>query len=339
MKIQPRPSQPVASASESAPAAPVEKPATAAVRADRFVDTGREGGTGALGLADPSVAAARTVAQEHARDRVFGEGIDRGAALNHLGQIDSDRGGEAGGSDAIRCSTSSLVAGAVLLGPDATERAIDAVQERGRGLLQQYREVQTLVGEESGVDSTEYRELTAHIHELEASQDALASLSATPAGDLRVEDLHRLQETVFTQALYDQRLQVGTVDGEPRDLYTTIDGPMLTTGTMQTYRDVMWGDGVRPEMNGERLDAFFVDNEAGGGHFVLANEAAGEDGSRSIAFNPWPDADGTAFTRASDGEGARVVPESGRYVEGSRLRGVDVDSEGVRLPPRAFIEE
>ncbi|MBL8950227.1 MAG: hypothetical protein JNK82_05600 [Myxococcaceae bacterium] len=332
MKVQPRVSQPLAQ--PAAPQAPVSAAKAPSAHTDHFVDTGREGGTGALGEADPNVATARTVASEHARDRVFGEGVDRAEILNHLGQIDSGTGNEAGGNDAIRCSAASLVAGNVLMGPESTASAMERVEGRGRALLQQYEELRTDVGETEGTDSAAYRELSSHIDELRASQDTLASLRAIPSGDLRVEDLHRFQEALYTQALFDQRLQ----STDTGDVYTTIDGDMLTTGTMQTYRDVMWGEGVRPEMNGRSLDAFYVNNESGGGHFVLADETAGADGGRSIGFNPWPDDDGTAFSRAADGEGARVVPESGTYVEGSQLRGLDVDADGRRLPERVFLE-
>jgi hypothetical protein len=87
-------------------------------------------------------------------------------------------------------------------------------------------------------------------------------------------------------------------------------------------------------VDGQSVEVHWVSNEQEGGHYVLANEQAAGDGSRSIAFNPWPDADGTAFFRGHDGNGARVVPLSGEYREGSQLRGYDVDAENVRLPAR-----
>lgn len=315
---------------QSAPQTAQSKPSVTqfvSQKADNVL--GPTGGTGALGINDPNVAVARRDAAAHQNDRV--DWRNPQTTLNHMSQIDSDQGQNAGGNDPVRCGAANLVAGTVLLGPQQTRQAMQNVQQRGQKLREHYVQLRN----EFPRNSPEYAQLTQMMNHLDQGINTMRDLRQIPSDKLSVKDLQRMQEGVYEVAVLDQRMNGQNQYSESRfsDNPADADHGYLTTGALQTYRDLMWGN-QRPQVDGQPQNIYWVNNEANGGHFVLANQNANADGSRGVGYNPWPDADGTAYVRSQDGAGARVVARDGQAVPGVQLRGMSIDEDGRRLPNR-----
>jgi len=288
--------------------------------------SGRTGGTGALGLADPNVPVAEALARSTDSARIDWD--HPAAALQNMSQID---GNSHDGNDAVRCGATTLLAGSVARGREGFAHDMHALAARGDALTTRYAAVTTAdtAGGPEALSAAQRTGLTGTVRTATATITRYADHPPETNAQMR-----ELQEAVYTVGILDQRL-----DANGRYQYrTTAEGnedPYLSTGTMRTYRDLTWGSD-RPVIDGARQDVAWVSNEAGGGHFILADETARE-GSRGVGFNPWPDSDGTAFARGTGGDaaGARVVPMTGTAATG-RVRGIDVDDDATSriLPSR-----
>ncbi|TNE46002.1 MAG: hypothetical protein EP343_24860 [Deltaproteobacteria bacterium] len=321
--------------------------------------SGLSGGTGALGLDDPNVTPARA----HARS-VEGQQVQwnqRGEILNNMSQIDSNQGTQANGNDAVRCGAAGLVAGGVLTGPENFQQGLGRLHNRGEQLLHQLENtegIQQLDGTTASLNDVPAEQRDGIRNTLAAplrrSLSTVEELQGRDPSTLTHGDLQRLQEATYQIAILDQRtnsdgnysmaLEAGqNMPDTPEAVQEALNNgnaptqdPYLTTGTLQTYRDLMWGS-ERPQMEGRNLDLNWVSNDNNGGHFVLADTDGGANG-RSVAYNPWPEADGTAYSRSVDGAGVRIRPMSeATSTDQSYLRGMDIDDPAAsarRLPSR-----
>ena len=263
--------------------------------ADTFEAATRPGqGLGTQGLNDPNIAAARKAAAASANTAVDWKHPEK--TLDKMSQIDSDSDVNAGGNDAVRCGAATLVAGAVLLGPEKFQKGLNKVVDRAEKVAKAYDKLADGFERHNMPDQAAQARTDA-----QAVRDAEQTIQSRVDSDpksLNLADLSQIQDNVYKVAQYDQQLTTdGMVNMDP-----VAQSPYLSTGAMVTYRDLMWG-GSTPKMGGEKVQIDHIDNQAGGGHFVLA----GKDGK--VAYNPWPDSDGTAFSRGVDGDGARVVKD------------------------------
>lgn len=303
--------------------------------------TGLSGGTGAQGLNDPNV----TPARQHAR-QVQGQRVDwnnRAGILDNMSQIDSNQGVHQGGNDAVRCGAASLVAGSVLQGPQNFQQGLGRVHSRGQRLLQQLQNSSTYQDQNGNSQSVTPGVRSALnsgvVGPLRQSLQTIQTLQGRDPSTLTNGDMNRLQEAMYQVAIVDQRT---TASGQYSVAQERIGATppstrndFLTTGTMQTYRDTMWG-GQSPQMNGRSLDINWISNGQGGGHYVLAdNQPSSRTGGRMVAFNPWPESDGTAFSRGVDGGGVSVR-SMGSASREHTVQGLDVDNDSTarRLPNR-----
>ncbi len=271
---------------------------------EKKLPTGKGSNLGSKGLADPNVAAAR----RHAAS-MDGKKVDwahPAKALEHLTQVDSGRGAQAGGNDAIRCGAATLMAGTVLLGPGQFQAGLAAVVCRADAFAGKLRDMEAHWPAGPG------GELAA---EVDKASKTLNELALKDPRTLTYGDMKKGQEALYVIANVDQRL---SANGKRIDMTHAAD--YLTTGALTTYQDLLWG-GKTPTMNGEPLQQMLVENPTGAAHFVLTNKKG------EMAFNPWPDRDGTAFTRAVDGKGP-TVSAAGDF------QGAEVASEGFKLPAR-----
>ncbi len=321
--------------------------------------TGLSGGTGALGLDDPNVGPARVHARSVEGQQVRWE--NRGEILNNMSQIDSNQGVQANGNDAVRCGAAGLVAGSVLTGPENFQQGLGRLHNRGEQLLHQLENtngIQQLDGTTASLSDVPVEQRDGIRNSLAAplrrSLATVEELQGRDPSTLTHGDLQRLQEATYQIAILDQRtnsdgnysmaLEAGqNMPDTPEAVQEALNtgnaptqDPYLTTGTLQTYRDLMWGS-ERPQMGDRTLDLNWVSNDNNGGHFVLADTDGGSNG-RSVAYNPWPEADGTAYSRSVDGAGVRIRPMSeATGTDQSYLRGMDIDDPAAgarRLPSR-----
>lgn len=230
-------------------------------------------GRGAADTVDQgTVAAGRREAQAH--QDVLVDWRNPAQTLNQLTQIDSDQGVQKGGDDQDRCGAAALVAGTVLLGPERLQQAARAVAARG-----------TLL-----VDACHRMGAREALPKLQEAVNFLQELAQLPPDKLKVGDLHRMQQAVYVIANLDHNLA------------TKSRNSGLSSWTLKDYRERMWGQD-RPTLGGKPLDVFIVKTPSNGGHFVLADSH----GRHDLAYNPWPQDDGTAYARGVDGPTRRGV--------------------------------
>jgi hypothetical protein len=287
-------------------ATPIAGKAAAKVLGHALADQFTPGkGLGTQGLADPNVAAAARKAAEVAEQKV--DWRNPAAALDKMAQIDANA---SDGNDPVRCGAATLMAGAVLLGPDKFQKGLQKVLDRAEKVATAYEKLADQAERHGNPQlATKARALA---DECRGAAEAMMPLVDSDPKSLTHGDLARIQDTLYTIAGIDQRLTAnGRFNTNP-----VAQSAYLMTDAVVTYRDLMWGR-AQPKMGGEKVHVEWVDNQNNGGHFVLADRRG------KVAYNPWPDADGTAFSRGVDGPGPRIVrsnPKTGELV------GRDVDS-------------
>lgn len=287
------------------------------------------------GLNDPSVAVARRRAQAVDGQRINWSNPEQ--AIDNMSQIDSNRSLNEGGNDSVRCGTASLLAGSVLQGREEFTQGLHNIHRRADAVLGRYRSLEQFrMRDGSSISASTpqgraYRD--AMVEQLSNATNTVERFAGNTSA-MTYGQMHELQEAVYTVAVLDQRLAGDNRSYLDRD--QAINNGTLTTGTMRTYRDLAWS-GRNPRMNGQELDMFWVSTEnpnptERGGHYILANRTAGSNG-REVAFNPWPEENGTAFSRTHDGRGVVVLPEHAAN-RGKNLRGFNISDDGRELPRR-----
>jgi hypothetical protein len=277
---------------------------------------------GALGAQDPAVPAARRQAKKVQSEKIDWKNPEK--TLEQFTQFEA----KAGNSDAVRCGAAVVVAGALLKGPTQFQGGLGAVAARASNVAAKYSDLSIAARAEAGrtTDPRQKARLIAYADQADefakaadaASEKLFAYADKNPKS-LTQKDLQTITEAVYRAANVDQRLN------GPRtfDNATDQQSQYLQSGAVKTYAELMWGSGDA-SLAGSTVKPSYVENGQGGGHFVLT-QADGK-----VAYNPWPQADGTAFVRAKDGDGAKV----GASASKDTLKGQTVDSLNISLPSR-----
>lgn len=247
-------------------------------------------GAGAVDVrSDDFQAAGRKHAKKHANERIDWD--NPGKALNNLAQIDGNGKTK---YDAVRCGAATLLAGSVLQGPETFQAGLGKVLDRAMAVEGKYADL------EGGQN---------HYEDVSSAIDVISKYQERDPKKLTNGQMAELQDAVYTVANADQQLNPEGTAFEPET--RGVEG--LATGTMKQYSTLMWG-GESPKMDGKPLQIQFLEG-AKVGHFVLGD-------NQGVAFNPWPDKDGSAYTRSVDGVGAKITnttPTQEGYVKGANL--------------------
>jgi hypothetical protein len=209
-------------------------------------------GLGTGGKDDPNVAAAQTKAAATANDKVDWRHPEK--ALDKMSQIDGNQEHNVDGNDTVRCGAATLVAGAVLLGPQKFEKGLNNVINRAEKVARSYEKL---------ADGFEARGMHGHAEQArkdaETVRDSANHLQARVddgAKNLTQADLSKVQEDVYKIAEYDEQLtSTGMLNQD-----AVAVSPYLSAGAINTYRDLMWGNST-PKMGGEKLQIDWVDNQ------------------------------------------------------------------------------
>lgn len=218
------------------------------------------------------------------------------AALDKMTQIDARTDTIA---DQVRCGAATLVAGAVLRGPEQFQEGLSNVLNRADALNEQ------LTTSSKGATGAAAEFGQKMQGEIEHGMKTLEKYERRDPKTLTYKEMAEIQEAVYVIARNDQRTGAGARTVDPDDS----KHQYLLTDTMGEYGKLMWGDKA-PKMGGQKLETYWVDNQKGGGHFVLGDK------NGQVYYNPWPDEDGTAYSRGVDGKGAVI----GKDLQGKRVQ-------------------
>lgn len=252
-------------------------------------------GEGAIdSRADRHVGAARNYSKQHANERVDWNHPNQ--ALHHLSQVDGQKSTK---YDEDRCGAAVLVAGAVLNGPKHFQQGLDNVLNRASNLE---------------ATTAENAKMQGQNEELNRAMETLEKLRDKDPKKLTNGEMEKIQDSIYVIANVDQQLNPSGNDFEPG-----YGGSGLSSAAMKTYSKLLW-DGQTPKMNGRDLH---IEQVQGGkvDHFVLA------DGNH-VAFNPWPEKTGAAYSRGADGDGARItsgpLPSEGGWARRTQMPNVEL---------------
>lgn len=247
--------------------------------------------------ADEFRDAARAYSKKHGGERV--DWAHPSKALHHVSQVDGQKGTK---YDEDRCGGAVLVAGAVLTGPENFQKGLDNVLNRA-----------------SALDSlTDNDKMAGQNEALGKAMATLEAMHDKNPKKLTNADLEKIQDAVYVVANVDQQLNPQGNDFEPG-----YGGSGLSSAAMKTYSKLLW-NGQTPKMDGrevhiEQLQGAQVD------HFVLAE-------GNNVAFNPWPEKSGAAYSRGADGDGARITSGTpsaqGGEVRRTRMPAVELPVRG-----------
>ena len=259
---------------------------------------------GALGPNDPVVPAATRHAGKVAGDKVDWKHPEQ--ALANLSQF--DRRAEVGGSDPTRCGAAVIVGAGILNGPEAFEAGLSRISDRAFQVLSKLQ----------AIDSPMARDAAASV---EKALDILGAYSEKGAAKLTNADMSKIQDAIYRIAHADQMMNN---DGASVDQGRGSD-PYLTTNAVGEYFKLMTG-AEAPSHNGKSVQPYYVKDNAGHGHFVLGDQ----DGN--VTYNPWPEANGKAFSAGNGQTAPKVV---GGITSPGELQGGKVTDYFHTLPSRA----
>jgi len=264
-------------------------------------------------FSSPEVDAARSHAAE-LQDTTLPWGrteADRAAILEHVTQIDSDRGAARGGDDVTRCGAAAITGGLVVAGPERLAAARATLEERV-GRLSDH----TPSGMWSAPGLTDAR------RDLATAQRLLDGLPEDPR-TWTYSQLEHFQQAIYSSAHAEDALLASRTSR----LATAGDG--LATDTVGRYRDMLWGDGYRPSLGGHGLDVVAMPGEPMG-HAGLAHS-----GTNEIVYDSWPDETGRARSRPTD-EGSSYRYTSNSTYAPTTAMPVNREPEFARdVPPGA----
>lgn len=169
------------------------------------------------------------------------------------------------------------------------------------------------------------------ITELSRVRDAVTSVSTTHAASVQdaIADLERLQTRPPSTWSY------GDVEELQNAFYVAMFGEEALRGNLsgsvdhdltRRYRDRVWGTD-RPAIAGVKADvAWLSDGTQGHCGLVADKHALEQHAIVNVLFDPWPQADGTTYNRASDGPRAWTDPSRPTAARTDhRMLGSDLD--------------
>lgn len=271
---------------------------------------------GAQGPNDPVVPAATAHARKVANQKVDWKHPEN--ALRQLSQFDGKA--EKGGSDPVRCGAAVVVAAGILNGPVAFKAGLERIVLRADDVSAKLESLSRRDPESAKA------QLAGNAKKnVEKAIGVLDRYSQMSAEKLTNGDMSKIQDAIYSIAHADQLIEM---DGSNVST-ARANNEYLSTSAMGEYYKLMTG-AEAPLHNGKTVQPYHVTDGNGHGHFVLADEQG------NVAYNPWPEANGKAFSRSAGGAGPKIV---GGAPGTGELQGSTVWSNPSSLPARVVTDE
>ena len=204
-----------------------------------------------------------------------------------------------------------VVAAGILNGPEAFQAGLSRILDRADDLSEKLLSLADSQPQLAG----------AAQRNVEKSIDILTRYLEKSPKKLTNADMSKIQDAIYSIAHADQMI---SMNGRRLDSSVAND-PYLTTNAVGEYFKLMTG-AEAPVHGGKSVQPYRVHDAQGHGHFVLGDQ----DGN--VTYNPWPEANGKAFSASASGTSPTIVSGSARN---GQLEGKKVSEYPNSLPSRA----